>query len=145
VRIERPLAELLHLLQRLVDDLEGHPCGLRRVALAKRRARPLVGRLHGAARECRGAAIALLVTWLVAAGAPHGLFERSSGVTCAWSPPPARAGERRKGLLSGRHARTKAPQHESYRVGPKVASWPNILSASPCQRSHVGPTFGPSL
>ena len=34
---------------------------------------------------------------------------------------------------------------ESYRVGPKNSSWPNILTVNPYLQPQVGPTFGPTL
>jgi hypothetical protein len=36
-------------------------------------------------------------------------------------------------------------KRESYMVGPKVASWPNILTADPYSWPQVGPTFVPTL
>ena len=46
----------------------------------------------------------------------------------------------KEGVVS--HGRT---ERESYRVGPKVASWPNIFTEIPYERPQVGPAFGPTL
>ena len=38
-----------------------------------------------------------------------------------------------------------ATKRKSYRVGPNVLSWPNILTEYPNKRPQVGPTFEPTL
>ena len=78
--------------------------------------------------------------------------------SCAAAWPPDRtdpvqvlADPTRRGRLL-EAARREAPGgafhragRKSYRVGPKVASWPNILSEIPYQRPQVGPAFQPTL
>jgi hypothetical protein len=50
-------------------------------------------------------------------------------------------------LGDGAHSHDSAEwqcQRKNYSVGPKGSSWPNILTAPPCDRPQVGPSFGPT-
>jgi hypothetical protein len=50
-----------------------------------------------------------------------------------------------EGINLGRSGLSAVGLRKRYRVGPKVSSWPNILTENPYERPQVGPTFGATL